>query len=69
MLLVRNLELKKFERDVKFIQMILCMSYLAGLRSRMSGYWPRSFLRFYPDRGKVEVNKNAENNEANLQPS
>ena len=37
MQLVRNLEL---ERDVKFIQMVLyaIISYLASVRSRMSGY-------------------------------
>ena len=34
----------------------------------MSGYWPSSFLRYYPDRGEVEVNKNAKKNEANVQP-
>ena len=34
----------------------------------MAGYWPSSFLSFFIDQEKVEVNKSAEKNEANIQP-
>ena len=44
MLLVRNLELKKFERDVKFIQTVLCAMYELFSRRKVkdvSDVWAR----------------------------
>ena len=36
---------------------------------KTAGYWPSSLLRVFKDRDKVEVDKNAKENNANIQPS
>ena len=37
---------------------------------KTAGYWPSSLLlEFFKDRDKVEVDKNAKENNANIQPS